>query len=217
MVLKADSNNDKVIHILIKSKYMPKTYPYLLDTLPYAHDTLEPIIDRETMEYHHDKHHQTYVDNLNKAMEANPHLQTSALEDLLNSDIPAVKNNAGGVWNHDFFWKVMGKQGGSMSEKMKAEIDKNFESVEEFQKVFEAAALGRFGSGWAWLVQNSNGGLEVMSTANQDNPLSLGFKPLLALDVWEHSYYLKYKNKRADYAKAWWGLVNWGMVESLMS
>lgn len=193
---------------------MSKTYPYTLDPLPYAYDALEPVIDQETMEIHHDKHHQAYTDNLNKALEASPELQSKVWEDLLGSSIPAVKNNAGGVWNHDFFWTSMTKPGSnSMGKSLNAEIIKAFTSVEEFKAKFEAAATGRFGSGWAWLVQNKDGGLEIISTANQDNPLVDGLKPLLAIDVWEHAYYLKYKNKRADYVKAWWQVVNWAKVE----
>lgn len=196
---------------------MIKKYPFTLDSLPYAYDALEPVIDKETMEIHHDKHHQAYTDNLNKAVEANIELQTKGLEDLLGSDVPVVKNNAGGVWNHDFFWESMAKPGSSkMSEVLKAELEKAFAGVEEFMAKFEAAALGRFGSGWAWLVKNKSGGLEIVSTANQDNPLVDGLTPLLAIDVWEHAYYLKYKNKRADYVKAWWGVVNWDKVEERM-
>lgn len=196
---------------------MTKTYPYLLDPLPYAYDALEPVIDKETMEIHHDKHHQAYTDNLNKAMEANSHLQVKTLEELLDSKIPAVKNNAGGVWNHDFFWESMTKPGGGhIGDGLVTELEKAFVSVEEFMKIFEATALGRFGSGWAWLVKNKDGGLEILSTANQDNPMVDGFKPLLAIDVWEHAYYLKYKNKRADYVKAWWEVVNWDKVEERM-
>lgn len=197
---------------------MMKTYPYLLDPLPYSYDALEPVIDKETMEIHHDKHHQAYTDNLNKAMEANAHLQVKTLEELLVSDIPAVKNNAGGVWNHDFFWQNMisPSKGGHIGDEVIAELEKGFGSVEEFMTKFEAAALGRFGSGWAWLVKNKDGGLEILSTANQDNPLVDGLKPLLAIDVWEHAYYLKYKNKRADYVKAWWGVVSWEKVGERM-
>jgi len=195
---------------------MLNTYPFLLDKLPYPYDVLEPAIDKATLEIHHDKHHLTYINNLNKALEENIYLQPMVLEELLDSDIPMIKNNAGGVWNHDFFWMGMIGSGRGMEDTLRVEIERNFGSVEEFTKIFEATALGRFGSGWAWLVQNSNGGLEVMSTANQDNPLSLGFTPLLALDVWEHSYYLKYQNRRVDYVKAWWGIVNWEAVESLM-
>ncbi|KKT84579.1 MAG: hypothetical protein UX08_C0023G0001 [Candidatus Collierbacteria bacterium GW2011_GWB1_45_35] len=205
---------DKLIHILIKSKFMIKTFPFTLDSLPYAYDALEPVIDKETMEIHHDKHHQAYTDNLNKAAEANVELQTKGLEDLLGSGVPVVKNNAGGVWNHDFFWESMTTPGVSQIENsLKVEIEKAFASVEEFMSKFEAAAMGRFGSGWAWLVKNKVGGLEIMSTANQDNPLVDGLTPLLAIDVWEHAYYLKYKNKRVDYVKAWWQVVNWDKVE----
>ena len=186
----------------------------MLDPLPYAYDALEPVIDKETLEIHHDKHHQTYVDNLNKALVENESLQVKTLEELMGSEMPAVKNNAGGVWNHDFYWEEMAAPDSTqMSDLMKKEIEKNFESVEEFVKVFEATALGRFGSGWGWLVQNTDGGLEIMSTANQDNPTTDGFKPLLAIDVWEHSYYLKYKNKRAEYVKAFWKVINWSKVE----
>jgi Fe-Mn family superoxide dismutase len=196
---------------------MAKTYPYMLDSLPYAYDALEPVIDSETMMIHHDKHHQAYVDNLNKALEANPQLQVKNLEELFSADIPVVKNNAGGVWNHDFFWAEMTTPGSSqMGENLKVEIEKNFVSVDEFKAKFETSALTRFGSGWAWLVMNKDGGLEIMSTANQDNPMVDGFKPLLAIDVWEHAYYLKYKNKRADYVKAWWEVVNWEVVEARM-
>lgn len=196
---------------------MIKIYPFVLDPLPYAYDSLEPVIDKETMEIHHDKHHQAYTDNLNKAVGDMADLQGQALQGLLSSDQLPIKNNAGGVWNHDFFWESMAKPGSSkMSEVLKVELEKGFGSVEEFMAKFEAAALGRFGSGWAWLVKNKEGGLEIVSTANQDNPLVDGLAPLLAIDVWEHAYYLKYKNKRADYVKAWWGVVNWDKVEERM-
>lgn len=193
---------------------MIKTYPFSLDALPYAYDALEPVIDSETMQIHHDKHHQAYVDNLNKALEVNTQLQTKNLEELLSSEMPVVKNNAGGAWNHDFFWASMAPINSVlMSDTLKAEIEKAFGTVDEFKQKLETAALGRFGSGWAWLVKNSNGGLEVVSTANQDNPLVDGLKPLLGVDVWEHAYYLKYKNRRADYVKAWWSVVDWTKVE----
>ena len=193
---------------------MIKKYPFVLDPLPYTYNHLEPVIDKETMEIHHDKHHQAYTDNLNKATESQTDLQGKNLEELLASEVAAIKNNAGGVWNHDFFWESMAKPGSSkMSEVLKVELEKAFASVEEFISKFEAAALGRFGSGWAWLGQNKDGGLEILSTANQDNPLVDGFTPLLAIDVWEHAYYLKYKNKRVDYVKAWWQVVNWDKVE----
>ncbi len=196
---------------------MAKTYPFKLDPLPYAYDFLEPVIDKETMEIHHDKHHQAYVDNLNKALEVGGHVEIKPLEEYLTSETPAVKNNAGGIWNHDFFWEELTKPGeGHIGETLLSKLEKAFGSVDEFMKLFEAAALGRFGSGWAWLVQDKDGVLKIMSTANQDNPLVDGLKPILGLDVWEHAYYLKYKNKRADYAKAWWEIVNWDVVEHRM-
>jgi len=196
---------------------MIKTFPFTLDLLPYTYDHLEPVIDKETMEIHHDKHHQTYTDNLNKFVGDTVDLQGLSLKELLSANDVAVKNNAGGVWNHDFFWESMSAPGTSqVSENLKGELQKAFVSVEEFMSKFEATAMGRFGSGWAWLVQNKNGGLEILSTANQDNPLAQGLKPLLAIDVWEHAYYLKYKNKRADYVKAWWQVVNWDKVEERM-
>jgi len=192
---------------------MYNTYPFTLEKLPYAYEALEPVIDAQTMMIHHDKHHQAYVDNLNKALEANPDLQKKTLEELLSSEVDVVKNNAGGVWNHDFFWKCMGQKG-QMGEKLTLRLEKDFGSVAEFMAKFEAAALGRFGSGWAWLVKNKEGSLEIMSTANQDNPLRDGKTPILALDVWEHAYYLKYQNRRAEYAKQWWGVVDWTAVEA---
>jgi Fe-Mn family superoxide dismutase len=197
---------------------MIKTYPFTLDLLPYAYDALEPVIDKETMEIHHGKHHQTYCDNLNKLIGDMIDLQGLSLQELLSSDQLPIKNNAGGVWNHDFFWESMTTPGVSQIENsLKVEIEKAFASVEEFMAKFEAAALGRFGSGWAWLVKNKEGGLEITSTANQDNPLVDGLTPLLAIDVWEHAYYLKYKNKRVDYVKAWWQVVNWDKVEERLS
>lgn len=193
---------------------MIKNYPFSINNLEYAFDALEPVIDKETMEVHHDKHHQTYADNLNKALETNSETQMKSLEELLGSTEVVIKNNAGGVWNHDFFWESLTVPNTSkMSEVLKSKLEENFGTVEEFMSLFEKAALGRFGSGWAWLVKNTDGSLEILSTANQDNPLVNGQKPLLTLDVWEHAYYLKYKNKRVDYVKAWWQIVNWEKVE----
>ena len=182
---------------------MNKIYPFELEKLPYEYSDLEPIIDRMTMEIHHDKHHQTYVDNLNKLLADKPELQGKSLEELMASDDQKIKNNAGGVWNHSFFWECMTKPEGMIGDNLKIEIEKNFESVNIFMEKFEATALGRFGSGWAWLVKMADGKLEIMSTANQDNPLTEGKTPLLALDVWEHAYYLKYQNRRAEYIKNW--------------
>ena len=196
---------------------MSNLYPYVLEKLPYGYAELDPVIDKTTMEIHHDKHHQTYVDNLNKALADKPDLQGKSIVELFGSDIPMVKNNAGGVWNHDFFWNIMTMPGnGHISEKLLAELEKNFESVDKFMEKFEAAGLGRFGSGWAWLVRNKDGSLEILSTANQDNPLVEGKKPVLTVDVWEHAYYLKYQNRRGEYLKAWWDVVNWEKVEQLL-
>jgi superoxide dismutase, Fe-Mn family len=192
---------------------MLNKYPFELEKLPYEYDALEPVMDRQTVEIHHDKHHQTYVDNLNKLLSDKPELQDKTLEELMMSEVAAIKNNAGGVWNHNFFWKEMGKMGdmaipASLAEK----IMKKFGSVDEFKLQFETSALGRFGSGWAWLVESEMGEMEIISTANQDNPLAFGKRPLLGIDVWEHAYYLKYQNRRAEYVKEWWKVVNWEWV-----
>ena len=196
---------------------MTNTYPFVLETLPYDYGDLEPVIDTETMHLHHDKHHQTYLDNLNKFLVEKSELQGKTLEELLSSDFAPIKNNAGGVWNHNFFFAGMTKPDmGHLEGELLVALEKDFGSVDEFMKQFEAAALGRFGSGWAWLVKNKDGKLEILSTANQDNPLVDDKKPLLAIDVWEHAYYLKYKNKRADYVKAYWQVVNWNRVSELM-
>lgn len=189
---------------------------FTIKNLPYAYEALEPVIDRETMEIHHDRHHQTYCDNLNKLATENG-LESKSLEELMSSDIAGVKNNAGGVWNHDFFWDIMVSPNTSqMSESLKTKLEESFGTVEEFMVKFEQAGLSRFGSGWAWLVKKADGGLEIVSTANQDNPLVEGKKPVLGVDVWEHAYYLKYKNKRVDYLKSFWQVVNWGKIEELI-
>lgn len=196
---------------------MNKTYPFSIDALPYAYDALEPVIDKQTMEIHHDKHHQTYADNLNKLLEQNVEKQVLSLEELMKSEVMGIKNNAGGVYNHDFFWSTMASPNVSkMSETLKMLIEKNFGTVEEFMSKFEQSALSRFGSGWAWLVLNSDGGLEIMNTEYQDNPVSVGKKPLLGIDVWEHAYYLKYQNRRVEYVKAFWQVVNWQKVEECL-
>lgn len=193
---------------------MSGKYPFELMELPYDIADLEPVIDKMTVEIHHGKHHQAYVDNLNKLLAEKPGMQNLTLEELMSSEESPIKNNAGGIWNHNFYWKEMTTPGnGHISDKLLADLEKNFESVDKFMEKFEAAALGRFGSGWAWLVRNKDGSLEIMSTANQDNPLSSGKTPLLGIDVWEHAYYLKYQNRRGEYAKAWWDVVNWDFVE----
>ncbi|MCU7356338.1 superoxide dismutase [Enterococcus dispar] len=189
---------------------------YTLPELPYAYDALEPYIDVETMHLHHDKHHNTYVTNLNAALEKYPELAEKSVEELIAymDEIPAdirtaVQNNGGGHANHTFFWEIMAPNaGGTPTGALKDAIDETFGSFEDFKSEFKTAATGRFGSGWAWLVVD-NGKLSIMSTANQDSPLMEGKTPIIGLDVWEHAYYLKYKNVRPDYIAAFWEVVNW--------
>ncbi|GCF92359.1 superoxide dismutase [Fe] [Enterococcus florum] len=192
---------------------------YTLPELPYAYDALEPYIDEETMHLHHEKHHNTYVTNLNAAIEKYPELGEQSIEELMINlnEVPedirtAVRNNGGGHANHSFFWKIMAPNaGGQPTGAIKEAIDEAFGDFEKLKEEFKTAATGRFGSGWAWLVVN-NGKLEVMSTANQDSPLTDGKTPVLGLDVWEHAYYLKYRNVRPDYVSAFWDVVNWDQV-----
>ena len=193
-----------------------------LKPLPYAYDALEPYIDKETMMLHHDKHEKAYLDNLNKAIAKYPELYKKGLEGILKdlNSVPedvreTVKNNAGGVYNHDFFWSVMSpeKDQTPKGELLKA-INNDFGSFDNFKAKFKDAALGRFGSGWAWLVLGKDGKLSIISTANQDSPISQGLTPILGIDVWEHAYYLKYQNRRGDYIDNWWHVVNWKQVES---
>ena len=192
-----------------------------LPPLPYEFNKLEPFIDAQTVEIHYTKHHATYLKNLNTALEKYPELGNRSIETLLKDldklpdDIrTAVRNNGGGTLNHSFFWRMMGpKAGGQPSGKLAEAIKGTFGSFEQFKEKFSAAAMGRFGSGWAWLVKDGPGKLDIASTANQDTPLSDGKSPLLALDVWEHAYYLKYQNRRAEYVAAWWNVVNWPEVE----
>jgi superoxide dismutase, Fe-Mn family len=195
-----------------------------LPALPYPSDALEPHFDKATMEIHHGKHHAAYVANLNKAITGTP-LEGKSIDDIVKNigTAPenirgAVRNNGGGHWNHSFFWKILApKAGGAPSGKLGDAIKSAFGSFDDFKAKFEAAGLGRFGSGWVWLVSN-NGKLEIVSTANQDNPLmgkavaGCEGKPVLGCDVWEHAYYLKYQNKRGDYLKAFWNVVNWNEV-----
>jgi len=192
-----------------------------LPPLPYPKDALEPHIDAQTMEVHHGKHHNAYVTNLNKAIAGNAALESKSIEALISdlNAVPenlrvAVRNNGGGHLNHSWFWKWMGPNaGGEPSGALAAELNATFGSFAAFKEKFEAAGMGRFGSGWAWLIVNQAGKLEIVSTANQDNPLMDGSgKPVLGCDVWEHAYYLKYQNRRADYLKAWWNVVNWAEV-----
>lgn len=192
---------------------------YTLPDLPYAFDALEPYIDEETMHLHHDKHHNTYVTNLNASIEKYPELGEKTIEELLSdmdaipSDIQtAVRNNGGGHANHSFFWKIMAPNaGGEPTGAIKDAINETFGDFSTFKEEFKKAAAGRFGSGWAWLVLE-DGKLAITSTANQDSPLMEGKKPVLGLDVWEHAYYLKYKNVRPDYIEAFWNVVNWDEV-----
>jgi len=190
-----------------------------LPTLPYSFDALEPFIDAKTMEIHHDKHHGAYVTNLNKALEGLPEIQKLPVEELLAQigKVPeavrtAVRNNGGGHMNHSMFWQIMKKGGGGEpSGDLADAIKKEFGSFGDFRKTFAQAATSRFGSGWAWLLIRG-GKLAVESTANQDNPVMDGGKAILGLDVWEHAYYLKYQNRRADYIEAWWNTVHWERV-----
>jgi Fe-Mn family superoxide dismutase len=194
--------------------------PHKLPDLPYGHGDLEPHIDGRTMTIHHGKHHQAYVNNLNAALEGHPDLQDKSVLDLiieLNS-IPedirtAVRNNGGGHLNHTMFWTLMSpKGGGSPGSILGGKIDEAFGSFDEFKAQFKKAGMTQFGSGWAWLVVNGDGNLEVTKTPNQDNPLSQGLVPILGVDVWEHAYYLNYQNRRADYIDAWWNVVDWEQV-----
>ena len=193
---------------------------YVLPQLDYKYNALEPQIDAKTMEIHHSKHHQAYVDNLNAALAAaDVKLSMTPLETLLAKPknlSDAIRNNAGGHYNHSFFWKILqGKGAPSPVGMLLVDIDKQFGSFTNFQAQFEAAAMSRFGSGWTWLVKTKKGELAIMTTANQDTPLAEGATPILALDIWEHAYYLKYQNRRAEYVKAFWGIINWPYVESL--
>ena len=189
-----------------------------LPKLPYAYTALEPYMDEMTVKIHHDKHHQTYVDKLNAALEPYPELQELTVEQLLSdlNKIPeagrnAVRNHGGGVLNHNQFWEILGKDV-SITETMNEVINTTFGSFDNFKKQFTDAAMGRFGSGWAWLVVN-NGKLEIVSTANQDTPLSEGKIPILMIDVWEHAYYLKYQNRRAEFVENFFHIINWVEVE----
>ncbi|WP_252502941.1 superoxide dismutase SodA [Sporosarcina sp. Marseille-Q4943] len=192
---------------------------YKLPELPYAYDALEPHIDKETMNIHHTKHHNTYVTNVNNALEGHDDLASKSVEELISNldAVPenirtAVRNNGGGHANHTFFWKILSPSGGGNPTGALAEaIDNKFGSFEAFKEEFAKAAATRFGSGWAWLVSN-NGELEIMSTPNQDSPLMEGKTPILGLDVWEHAYYLNYQNRRPDYVSAFWNVVNWDEV-----
>ncbi len=194
--------------------------PFTLPTLPYPANALEPYIDTMTMEIHHGKHHAAYVNNLNKALESAPELQSKTVEELLANNcaiVPesirtAVRNNGGGHVNHSMFWQILKVNGGAApAGELASAINSTFGSFDTFKEKFGAAATGRFGSGWAWLALKA-GKLEILSTANQDSPLMDGMYPVMGLDVWEHAYYLKYQNRRPEYIGAWWNVVNWDAV-----
>ncbi|MGZ3556128.1 MAG: superoxide dismutase [Gemmatimonadaceae bacterium] len=197
---------------------------FALPPLPYDFAALEPHIDAKTMEIHHGKHHQTYVNNLNAAIEKAPELASKSLDDLMRgvNKVPeavrtAVRNNGDGHWNHSMFWQIMApKAGGEPGGNLGAAIKTAFGDFAKFRDQFGAAGVGRFGSGWAWLI-NTGGKLSIASTPNQDNPLMEGQKAIMGLDVWEHAYYLKYQNRRPDYIQAWWNVVNWKEVEKRFS
>ncbi len=192
-----------------------KTYPFELPPLPYAYDALEPYIDEATMRFHHDKHMKTYVDNLNKALESHPELHKWTLEKLLKDldkapeDVrTAIRNNGGGVYNHELYFDLMANKKLDVPEV----VAKAFGGVDEFKAQMKKTALGQFGSGFAWLVKDKEGKLKIIALPNQDNPLSQGLTPILPLDVWEHAYYLKYQNLRADYIDAWFNVIDWDKV-----
>ncbi|KHL25817.1 superoxide dismutase [Croceibacterium mercuriale] len=192
---------------------------FTLPPLPYAYDALQPAIDKETMTFHHDKHHQAYVTALNGAVEADPALQGKSLEELVavaGTLAPVVRNNGGGHWNHSFFWEIMGPDGGEPSAELTSAINEAFGSLDEMKAKFKEAGTKQFGSGWVWLIVGADGKLAITSTPNQDNPLMdvAGTKgtPILGNDVWEHAYYLTYQNRRADYLEGWWPVVNWTKV-----
>ena len=192
---------------------------HALPPLPYAHDALEPHIDKQTMEIHHGKHHAAYVNNLNAALEKHPELQSKSIEDLIKgiASVPedirtAVRNNGGGHANHAMFWQIMAPNaGGAPTGAIADGINAAFGSFDAFREQFGKAAVGRFGSGWVWVVDNG-GKLAIESTANQDSPLMEGKKPVFGVDVWEHAYYLKYQNRRPDYVSAWWNVANWAEI-----
>ncbi len=196
-------------------------YPYSLPNLPYAYNALEPYIDEMTMNIHHTKHHQGYINNLNSALEKYPQFHDLELEDILKNlnQLPeeiriTVRNNGGGHYNHSLFWEIMKPNGGGEPQgELRKAIEENFGSLENFKNLFSETAIKHFGSGWAWLVLTNDKKLKVYSLLNQDNPLMNGDLPIMGLDVWEHAYYLKYQNRRAEYVQNWWNVVNWEKIE----
>ena len=219
---KTPHNKTSITNIKNSADFSVGHYPYSLPKLPYTYDSLEPHLDAKTMEIHYAKHHQAYVDNLNKALKDYPELHDKDLSELLKNlkAIPkairtAVINHGGGHYNHSFYWTCMKSGGSKLSVgDLSQKIDRDFGSFDAFKKQFIDAAKTKFGSGWAWLSLDKNNKLVVTSTSNQDSPLSDGLIPLLTLDVWEHAYYLKYQNKRADFIDAWWNVVDWEAIEN---
>ena len=206
-------------------RYKDDNMAHEVPPLPYPYEALEPHIDKETMMLHHDKHHGTYVSNLNAALDKHPQLASKSAEDLI-ADLNAVpedirttvRNNGGGHVNHAMFWTIMGPAaGGKPSGAIAAALEQSFGDFEAFKKQFNEAGTKQFGSGWVWLVRGQGGKLEIVTTPNQDNPLSQGRRPILGNDVWEHAYYLKYQNRRADYLSAWWNVVRWDKVNERLS
>lgn len=201
------------------SETLDQKYPFELPALSYDYDALEAVIDAETMKLHHGKHHQAYVDNLNKAVESKTDLHDKTLKDLLSSleSVPedvrgAVRNNGGGHANHSMFWTIMKADGGAPSGELASAIDEAFGSFEDFKTKFNEAGVKQFGSGWVFVHASGGGKLEIASQPNQDTPLHKGIEPILGNDVWEHAYYLKYNNRRPDYLKAWWDVVDWDAI-----
>jgi len=195
---------------------------FQLNPLPFAYNALEPFIDEKTMRLHHDKHHQSYVDKLNLALEKYPKLFDQSVESLLSNleNIPtdirqAVQNHGGGVTNHNLFWQLLSPSQ-QPSENIKQTLSNHFDSFENFKTQFSQMAVSHFGSGWTWLVKDKENKLKIYSLPNQDSPLSIGDIPILTLDLWEHAYYLKYQNRRADYIEAWWNVINWEKVEKTL-
>ena len=200
--------------------FSKETYPFRLPELPYAYHALEPFIDQRTMYFHHDKHLKTYIDNLNKALEAYPEYQTRTLEELLTRlpELPEelrtpVRNNGGGVYNHEMYFHLMAPAGQPFS----TEVAEAFGGEDNWNRQMKAAALGQFGSGFAWLVLDTTGALKIIALPNQDNPLTIGLQPILPLDVWEHAYYLKHQNLRSDYIDDWFHVINWNAVEQRLN
>lgn len=209
--------------IILPTAQEAQIFKYVLPELSYSYSSLEPYIDEETMKIHHNKHHQAYIDNLNAALKDYPEIAKKKLYNIIEDldSVPeairtTVRNNGGGHLNHSMFWQLMVPKASKLpTDKIKKEIEKYFVSFDNFKKLFSDEAKKRFGSGWAWLCLDKHNKLIITSTANQDNPISVGLMPILGLDVWEHAYYLKYRNKRVDYIDSWWNIINWKFVEKL--